>query len=127
MPDVKSQALLPRGEANGLAAIADELGKDPRKLRAALVILDCKRGTEDYDVPDAKVITVRIRRVELLLPQDLDAAEVMIRRALEFRSGQTTLELDLEDEIRQTFKEMQLDPENPGDDPDEPKGKGGKK
>jgi hypothetical protein len=125
MPDVKSNALLPKGEANGLAAIADVLAKEPRQLRAALIVFDCKRGTEDYDLDD-KVLTVRVRRVELLLPQDLDAAEVMLRRALEFRSGQTTLEFELEDEIRKAFEAMQQ-PDSPVD-PDEDDGtaKGGK-
>jgi len=123
MSDVRNQALLPKGESNGLAAIADELVKDPRRLRAALIIYDAKRGTEDYDLDDT-VVTVRIRRVENLLPTDLSAAETMIRRALEFRSGQTTLELDLEDEIRKTFESMK-DPDST-DDPDEGKGGGGK-
>jgi len=122
MPDVKSLAMLPKGEANGLSAIADLLVKEPNALRAALIVFDCKRGTEDYDVHDT-VITVRVRRVELLLAQDLDAAEKMIRRALEFRSGQTVLDLELEDEIRKAFEAMQQ-PENPVD-PDE--GKGGTK
>lgn len=125
MPDVKSTAILPKGEANGLAATADELAKDPRRLRAALIIYDAKRGLEDYDLDD-KLITVRIRRVENLLPQDLSAAETMIRRALEFRSGQAVLELDLEDEIKRTFDAMK-DPSSP-EDPDEPgKGKKGGK
>jgi hypothetical protein len=124
MPDVRNQALLPKGEANGLAAIADELIKDPNRLRAALIIFDAKRGTEDYDLRDT-VVTVRVRRVETLLPTDLSAAETMIRRALEFRSGQTTLELELEDEIRKTFESMK-DPDST-DDPDEGgKGGGGK-
>ena len=122
MSDVRNQALLPKGEANGLAAIADELIKDPHRLRAALIIFDAKRGTEDYDLDDT-VVTVRIRRVENLLPTDLSAAETMIRRALEFRSGQTTLELELEDEIRKTFDQMK-DPDST-DDPDDT-GKGGK-
>jgi hypothetical protein len=128
MPDVKSTALLPRGEANGLAAVADLLQKEPRRLRAALVILDCKRGTEDYDQDDT-VVTVRIRRVELLLPQDIPMAEQMIRRALEFRSGQTTLELELETEIREAFEQMKDPdgPEDPDDPDDPPKAKRGRK
>jgi len=119
MPDVKSLAMLPKGEANGLSAIADDLIKEPNRLRAALVVFDCKRGTEDYDVHDT-VITVRVRRVELVLAQDLDAVEQMIRRALEFRSGQQVLDLELEDEIRKAFDDM-AQPDSPVD-PDEPEG-----
>jgi hypothetical protein len=87
-------------------------------------VFDCKRGTEDYDLDD-KVITVRIRRVARLLPQDLDQAEAMLRRSVEFDSGQTTLEFELEDEIRKAFDAMR-EPDSPVD-PDEPeqgKGKG---
>lgn len=125
MPDVKPTALLPRGDANGLAAIADVLLKEPLRLRAALIVFDLKRGTEDYDLSDT-LVTVRVRRVEVLLPADLDRAEQMIRRALEHRSGQTTLELDLEDEIRQTFEGMKepdstADPDEDGDGGDKGK------
>jgi hypothetical protein len=59
----------------------------------------------------------------MVLSQDLGAVEQMIRRALEFRSGQPTLELELEDEIRAAFEAMK-DPDST-EDPDEP-GKGGK-
>ena len=117
MPDINGRALLPKGEdASGLLAIADHLVKDPLRLRAALVVFDAKRGTLDYDADDT-VVTVRVRRWELVLPQDLDAVQQMIRRALEFRSGQTTLPLELEDEISQLFKSMQ-EPDSP-EDPEE--------
>jgi hypothetical protein len=117
MPDVKGTALLPKGEANAFVAFADELLKDPRRKRAALIIFDCKRGTEDYDQGDT-VITVRIRRAEMLLTSDLPAAEKLIRRAAEARSDQPVLPLDVEDEITQVFKEM-TNPTSP-DDPDDP-------
>lgn len=123
MPDVRTNALLPKGEANGLASTADELAKDPRRLRAALIVYDAKRGTEDYDLDD-KVITVRIRRVEPLLPMDLDAAEAMIRRAAEARAGQPVLPLDLEDDIRRAFEAMK-DPESTVDPDEEPPADGG--
>jgi hypothetical protein len=55
MADVKGTALLPKGDKNGLSAIADELLKEPLRLRAALVVFDCKRGTEDYDLSDTVV------------------------------------------------------------------------
>jgi hypothetical protein len=116
MPDIKGTALLPKGEANGLIEMADELVKEPNRLRAALVIYDAKRGTEDYDQHDT-IVTVRVRRWENLLPADLGRAEELLRRALEARSGQTVLELELEDEIRKAFEAMR-EPDNPVD-PDE--------
>lgn len=126
MPNLKGTALMPKGDGDGFTPIADALEKEPRRLRAAIIIFDAKRGTTDYDV-DETALTVRIRRGELLLPQDLGEAERLLRRALEFRSGQTTLELELEDEIRQAFEGMK-DPGSP-DDPDEPpeQGRGRKK
>lgn len=117
MPDINSRALLPKGEANGLVAIAKELRDDPLRLRAALVVFNAKRGTEDYDQSDT-LITVRVLRVARLLPQDLPHAEAMLRRAVEFDSGETTLPLDLEDEIRAAFEGMK-DPASTVD-PDEP-------
>lgn len=117
MADLKGTALLPTGDKNGLTPVADQLVKEPLKVRAALVLLNLKRGTEDYDIQDTQA-TVRVLRIELLLPQDLAQAEVMIRRALEFRNDQPTLPYELEDEIREAFEAMK-DPESV-EDPDEP-------
>lgn len=128
MPDVKRNALLPKGDENGLAAIAANLvaeavGAEPARLRAVIAIVDAKRVTIDAGLHE-EVVTVRFRRVEVLLADDLGQAEKLIRRALEHRSGETTLPLEMEDEIRQAFEDMR----DPGstDDPDEGKG-GGKK
>jgi len=118
MPDVKRNAILPRGEENGLAGIARELIDDPKRYRAIIAIVDCKRVTVDNDTHEEQA-TIRIRRAEVVLPADLGAAEKLIRRALEFRTGQATLPLELEDELEQAFREMTLDPENPGADPDD--------
>jgi hypothetical protein len=114
MPDVKGTALLPKGEANGFAANADELLKDPRRKRAALIIFDLKRGTEDYDQADTTA-TVRIRRVELLLPTDLKDAELMLRRAQSSRTtGDEQLEFKFEREIEEAFEAMR-EPDSPVD------------
>lgn len=127
MPTLKGTALMPKGDKDGFTPIADDLEKDPLKLRAALIIFNARRGTTEYATTDT-ALTIEIVRGELLLPQDLDQAEVMLRRALEFRSGQTTLEFDLEDEVRRAFEAMKepdspADPENP-EDPGNPEGKG---
>jgi hypothetical protein len=124
MPDVKTNAILPKGEENGLAPLAGELVAEgahrrPKRYRAVLGIIDTKRVGIDSDTGD-EVATVRFRRVEVVLPSDLPEAEKLIRRALEFRTGQATLPLELEDELEQAFREMTVDPDNPGADPDEP-------
>jgi hypothetical protein len=128
MPNVKTQAVLPKGEENGLADIAGALvaegsGRAPKKLRAVIAIIDTKRVGIESDTGEENA-TVRFRRVEVLLTVDLGAAEKLLRRALEARSGQTTLELELEDEIRQAFEQM-ANPDSPID-PDEPEGGKGK-
>ena len=121
MPDVKGTALMPKGEPNGLAAIADELLKDPLRKRAALIIFDLKRGNEDYDQHDV-IATVRIRRIEPLLSADLDTAELMIRRAAEARiTGGEQLTLEFEQAIEEAFKGLDPSKPDPGEaDPGEP-------
>lgn len=119
MPDVNRNALLPKGEENGLAQIARELIDDPKRYRAIVAIVDCKRVAFDNDT-GAEVATIRVRRAEVVLRADLPAAEQLIRRALEFRTGQATLPLELEDEIEQAFRDMPA-PDSP-DEPSEPGG-----
>jgi hypothetical protein len=87
-----------------------------------LGVIDCRRVAVDADTGD-EVATVRFRRVEVLLQDDLPAAEQLMRRALEHRTGATTLPLELEDEIRELFAEMTDEPEeddeDSGDDPED--------
>lgn len=128
MSEVKRQSLLPKGEDNGLEALAAVLADEgahrtPKRLRAALVIFDAKRVTIDSDTGEEQV-TVRFRRVEALLADDLPTAEKLLRRALEKRSDMDVLPLELEDEIEQAFRDMTA-PDSP-DDPDDGKGKGAK-
>ena len=122
MSDVKTNALMPNGDENGLSAIAADLaaegkGIKPPRLRAVIALVDCRRVTVDADTHE-EVATVRFRRVEVLLPADLPAAEKLIRRALEYRSGQATLPLELEDDLEAAFRDM-VDADSP-DDPDRP-------
>ena len=124
MPDVNRNALLPKGEENGLAGIARELIDDPKRYRAVIAIVDCKRVAYDNDT-GSEIATIRVRRAEVVLRGDLAAAEKLIRRALEFRTGQATLPLELEDELEQAFKDMPApdsadDPSAPGGPSDDP-------
>jgi hypothetical protein len=115
MPDLKPNALMPKGEANGLTPIAPDLIKDPKRFRAVIAVVDCKRVTHDQDTGD-DLATVRLRRAEVVLVEDLPAAEQLMRRALEFRTGLVQLPLELEDEIERTFREMTA--VDPDDSPD---------
>jgi len=125
MAGIKKQGLMPSGDENGLLDIAPLLvaegaHRSPKQLRAVLGIVDAKRVNIESDTGE-EVATVRFRRIEVLLGDDLGAAEKLIRRALEARSGQTTLPLELEDDIQQAFKDM-TDPGSP-DDPEDGDGK----
>jgi hypothetical protein len=120
MPDVKTLSIMPKGDTNGLTAIAGELaaevrGDRPQKMRAVIALVRPRRAAIDVD--GTETVTVEFLRVERLLAEDLPAAEKLLRRALETRSGLTVLELDLEDAIREAFAEMS-NPDSP-EDPDE--------
>jgi hypothetical protein len=98
---------LPKGDANGLGVIATDLVTDPHRFKVVMMIVDCKRVTSDNDTGET-IPTARIRRAEAVLPQDLAAAEQLMRRALESRTGRVVLPLDMEDEMRLAFG--QIDP-----------------
>lgn len=105
MSDIKISGTLPKGDANGAASIAADLIADPHRFKVLLMIVDCKKVTTDNDTGEA-VPTARVRRVEAVLPADLPAAEQLMRRSLEKRSGRTVLPLGLEDEMRLAFRDI---------------------
>ena len=100
MPKLKST--LPRGDANGLGPIAAKMLRDPRGMHVVIAIVDCAKTEIDHDL-DERVAVMRIRRVEGILGDDLDAAQRLLRRSLEYRTGRQVLPLDLEDEVQQAF------------------------
>jgi hypothetical protein len=102
MSDIKITGTLPKGDANGAAAIAADLIAEPHRFKVLLMIVDCKKVTLDNDSGE-QVPTARIRRVEAVLTQDLGQAEQIMRRALEKRTGRVVLPLSLEDEVRLAF------------------------
>ena len=102
MSDIKISGTLPKGDANGAAAIAADLIAEPHHFKVLLMIVDCKKVTSDVDTGET-VPTARVRRIEAVLPQDLQAAEHIMRRSLENRLGRVVLPLGLEDEVRLAF------------------------
>lgn len=106
---MKLSSKLPKDNMNGLSEIAPALQQDPRATHVALVVLNAQKFVEDVDTGEVEP-TMRILRIERILPQDASTAETMIRRALEARTGQTTLPLDVEDEITRIFKDASIDP-----------------
>lgn len=98
----KMSSSLPNGDANGIGPIIQELVQQPHRYHVLLAIVDCSKITTNNDTGEI-VPTARVRRVEVVLPADLKAAEKLMRRSLEKRSGRQVLPMDLEDEITMAF------------------------
>ncbi len=96
---------LPKGDANGLGCITAALIEYPHRYHVVLAIVDCKSVVTDNDSGEV-VPTARVRRIEVVAPEDLPTAERIIRRSLERRSGKTVLALELEDEITAAFENV---------------------
>lgn len=98
----KLASSLPKGEANGLAPLALELIESPRTVHVIVALVDCKRVTTDMDSGDVEA-TARIRRIEWI-KQDKDQVALILRRAMEERTGKTVLPFDLEEDMRAAFQ-----------------------
>ncbi len=107
MSDASISGALPKGDANGLGPAVRGLIDEPHRYHVVLGIIDCSKVTTNNDTGEV-VPTARIRRIEVVLPGDLAVAEQLMRRALEGRAGRTVLPLDLEDDMRMAFR--QIDP-----------------
>lgn len=102
----KIAGTLPKGDGNGLGPIMPQLLGVPHKVHAALVLIDCRSTNVNHDTGDLEP-TVRIRRLEVILPGDLDTARLLLDRSYEHRSGQTVLPFDLEQDVKKAFVDME--------------------
>lgn len=93
---------LPKGEGNGLDALARKLIDSPRDIHVVIALVDCKKIATDTDSGEVEP-TARIRRIEAIQEEDRDIAAKMLRRALERRTGKAVLPFDLEEDIRAAF------------------------
>lgn len=98
----KLSSRLPDGDGNGLNSITRQLIDAPHQVHVVIGLVDCMRQTTDTDSGEV-IPTARLRRVEVIDGIDKDAAQQMMRRALEERTGQTVLPLDLENDLRAAF------------------------
>jgi hypothetical protein len=105
---IKITGALPKGDANGLGALRLALLEHPRQMHAVIAIVDCKSTTTDTDTGE-RTPTARIRRIEAVLADDHPAAQRLMLRALENRTGRAVLPLDLEDDIRLAFGRIDPD------------------
>ena len=99
---MKLNPKLPTGEANGLEAIAAQLVQNPEGKHVVMAIVDCHRITTDADTGNSEP-TARLRRVEVLLPQDRNVAQDLMQRALEHRTGKAVLPFALQQELTDLF------------------------
>lgn len=99
---------LPKGDGNGLDALARKLIDSPQDVHVVVALVDCKKTTTDNDTGDIEA-TARIRRIEAITEGDKDLAAKMLRRALEKRTGKTVLPFDLEEDMRAAFGNVDPD------------------
>jgi hypothetical protein len=99
---------LPKGESNGLDAIARQLIDSPHDVQVLVVLADCKKITTDLDTGDVEP-TARIRRIEAIHGPDKELAAKMLRRAFEGRTGKAVLPFDLEEDLRSVY--IDVDPD----------------
>ena len=100
----KLSSSLPKGDANGLRALARHLIDDPATGRIIIAVVDCKSITTDMDSGDVQP-TARIRHVEWV-QQDEDVVRRLLTRAMEERTGKAVLPFILEEDLRVTFSRI---------------------
>jgi hypothetical protein len=105
--DISLGGALPKGDANGLGPAIAGLIDEPHRYHVVLAIIDCSKITTDNDTGEV-IPTARIRRIEVVLPDDLGDGQRLMRRALERRTGRVMLPMDLEDDLNLAFR--QIDP-----------------
>jgi hypothetical protein len=102
----KLNSRLPKGDANGLDSLARNMLEEPHQVHVVIALVDCLRFTTDVDEGTSEP-TARIRRVEVITEADKGQAQVMLRRALEKRTGKTVLPFDLEEDMRAAFVDFE--------------------
>lgn len=118
----RMKAGLPEG--NGLTPLNPLMVTNPHRkfLVVAVIETDSIKTNVDTGIQEA---TVRLRTIEAITTDDASRAEQLLRRAREKRTGQEELPIDLEDELTEILKSVDLetgeirDTEDPVDDGDE--------
>lgn len=100
---VKIASGLPKDSAeNGLVTVTQRAMEHPLNRHLVLAVLDCSKIARDPHTGETDV-TMRVRRLEPVAPMDVVEGERLVRRALEFRSGESVLPIDLEISLDQWF------------------------
>jgi hypothetical protein len=104
----KFSGTLPKGDANGLTALSQQLLRNPKGTHIIVGVIDVKTITTDVDTAD-QTATVRFRRVEAIHPEDADHAVRMMQRAAERRTGAAMLPIEMEDELRELMDALDFE------------------
>ena len=99
---MKINSALPKGDADGLSGLEAQMLKKQKPV-VALVILEPAVIDEDLKTHE-KSLKVGIRRIEALLPEDVETAVRLISRSFESRTGDATLPIELENDIKDALK-----------------------
>lgn len=120
MSDANLAGALPAGDKNGLAALAPSLVNQPDELRLALITFRVSKLTTT--VEDGNVVpTVRIQQFEPVTASgDVDELRRLLRRQYERRTGQAELPLELERELDELGRSIDLSTGEVGDMPTGP-------
>jgi hypothetical protein len=113
--EISLSGALPRGDANGLGVIVKSLIREPEKIHALVVLVDTTKLVTHVDTGET-IPVLRIRRAEVIRDDDLKEAERLVRRAWEQRNGDQVLPIELEQDVTDIFKSIDLsvtEPEEP--------------
>lgn len=105
---MKLAGALPKGDGNGLASLDRVVANDPDTRHVLIAVVSTRKLITDIETGDVEA-QMKIDRVERLLAEDAELAEKMLRRALQKRSGETVLPIDVADEISEIFREAAID------------------
>jgi hypothetical protein len=109
---IKMGTTMPTGDANGLADpdVIREMFDDPTKMRVGIVIFNAPKFDGDTEA-GTETRKLTIRRVEVILDDtkgDASALQRLLVRAYERRTGATTLNTDLEEDVRAAFDGLNI-------------------
>lgn len=120
---IKLTSKVPEGDANGLTDpdVIRRMFDVPGQLRVGIVIFNLRKIETDTETGDI-IGKAEIHRVEAILDDskgDATALERLLMRAYERRTGATTLDAELEGDVRAAFDQIQIDApdDDSGDDP----------
>lgn len=99
---MKINGKLPAGDADGVTSLEAVVLKNQKPI-VVMMILEPTHVDQDLG-SGQKTVRMGIRRIEPVLPDDIDAATRLIQRSYESRTGDSTLPIELENDINSALK-----------------------